>query len=67
MASIAVSAVKGELSKVEIKADRVFFGSKSLAEAVTIDATTGKVLADSLETKDDGAGSVKLLIIKLLY
>lgn len=61
MASIAVSAVKGELSKVEIKADRVFFGSKSLAEAVTIDATTGKVLADSLETKDDGAGSVKII------
>lgn len=61
MASIAVSAAKGELSKATITADRVSFGSKSLAEAVTIDATTGKVLADSLETKDDGAGSVKII------
>ena len=61
MASIAVSAAKGELSKATITADRVFFGSKSLAESVTIDATTGRVLADSLETKDDGNGSVKII------
>ena len=60
-ASIAVSAAKNELSNITLTADRVSFGSQTLADAVEIDSNTGKVLAGSLETKDNGNGSVKIV------
>lgn len=61
VASIAVNAAKNELSNITLTADRISFGSKTLADAVKIDSNTGKVLAGSLETKDNGKGSVTIV------